>query len=105
MGDLRALELGGLVVRALGAELTASGNAEFTPPSPLPVGSVDVHAKNITTVLQKLSALGLVDPSSAGMAQMMLGMYAKPGDGPDTWDSHIEMTEQGGVLVNGQPMQ
>ena len=103
--DLRSLVIDGLVMRVFGAELTAAGNAMFNPPSPMPVGTIDVHAKNITSVLQKLSALGLIDPSMGGMAQMMLGMYATPGDGPDTWDSHVEMTAEGGVLVNGQPMQ
>jgi len=104
-GEMRSVALNGLLVRAMGAELSASGQGEFPPGFPFPLGSVDINASGVMTLIQNLTQLGLLDPGSAGMAQMSLGMFAKPGDGPDTWVSKIEMTMDKGLLVNGQPMQ
>ncbi len=35
-------------------------------------------------------------------ARMMMGLFAQPGDGPDTLVSTIEVKEDGSVLANGQ---
>ena len=36
---------------------------------------------------------------------MMMGLFAKPGEGEDSLTSKIEITEEGGILANGQRLQ
>ena len=53
-------------------------------------------------LLDTLVGLGLLPEEQAMGARMMLGLFARPGDGPDTLVSTIEVKEDGSVLANGQ---
>ena len=46
--------------------------------------------------------MGLIPEDQAVGARLMLGLFARPGDGPDTLVSTIEMKEDGSILANGQ---
>jgi hypothetical protein len=49
--------------------------------------------------------MGLVPEDQAMAARMMLGLFARPGDGPDTLTSKIEVKGDGAILANGQRLQ
>ncbi|MGI9393360.1 MAG: DUF2125 domain-containing protein, partial [Boseongicola sp.] len=53
-------------------------------------------------LLDKLVGMGLLPDEQAMGARMMMGLFARPGDGPDTLVSTIEVNEDGSVLANGQ---
>lgn len=108
-GELVSLELGEFLLRAVGAEITATGAARNMEENPLAIprmaGALDISASGIQALMQALGQMGYLPAQQAGMANMFLGMFAVPGAEPDTFTSRIEMTEDGGILANGVPLQ
>ncbi len=99
--------LNSLLLSIAGAEVTAEGAVEFNNegPFPMPVGGADVKIVGVNGLIGKLTELGIVPPEQAMPAQMMLGMFASPGEEADTFTSRIEATEDGGITANGIPLQ
>ena len=57
-------------------------------------------------LMDKLVVMGLLPQEQAMGARMMLGLFAKPGDGPDSLVSKIEVDgATGGISANGQQLQ
>ncbi|MEO0914516.1 MAG: DUF2125 domain-containing protein, partial [Pseudomonadota bacterium] len=105
--EFEDVELKDLRVSLAGAEVTGRGSAVMNNagPVPMPVGGVDVEIKGLNGLIGKLTEMGLVQPEQAMPVQMMMGMFAKPGEEPDTFTSRVEMTEDGGITANGIPLQ
>ena len=81
-------------------------NVETNPLAiPRMVGGLDISARGIQALMQTLGQMGLLPADQAGMANMMLGIFAVPGSEPDTFTSRIEMLEDGSILANGQRLQ
>lgn len=89
-----------------GAMVQASGALTFdtAAPMPMPMGQVDIEAKGVTALVNKLVGLGLLDQMQAGMVMGMIMAFGKPGPEPDQYLAQITFTEQG-ILANGVPMQ
>ena len=106
-GELRSATLNNLNVSAAGAELTGNGAVEFQPGMfpPMPVGRVDLGLEGLTGLMNALTMAGLLPAEQAMMAQAMVGMFARPGAGPDTLESTIEFTPGGGITANGTPIR
>lgn len=106
-GELRDLTLNELQVSFGGAELTGTGDVDFAPGQmmPMPVGAVDLSVTGANGLIQSLSDGGLLPPQQAGMARGMLGMFAIPGSGPDSFTSTIEFQPDGSITANGVPLQ
>jgi Uncharacterized protein conserved in bacteria (DUF2125) len=106
-GELRELTLNNLQVSFGGAELTGVGDLDFTPGQiiPVPVGSVDLSLTGANGLIQTLSNAGLLPPEQAGMARGMLGLFAIPGSGPDSYTSSINFDANGGITANGVPLR
>ena len=110
--ELEALTLDRLEISAAGASLTGKGDFTFdnTDTStfdgmPRPTGFVDLQLLGGNGLLDKLVAMGLVPEDQAGGARMMMGLFAVPGDAPDSLNSRIEINDQGHILANGQRIQ
>jgi hypothetical protein len=108
-GELQALTVDKVLVNAAGAKLEGSGDFTFDntdtttfPGMPKPVGAVDVTLAGGNGLLDKLVAMGLLPDEQAMGARMMMGLFAVPGDAPDTLKSKVEFTQDGQVLANGQ---
>ncbi|MCR8826837.1 DUF2125 domain-containing protein [Pseudosulfitobacter koreensis] len=108
-GELNALDIRTLTVEAAGAELNGTGSFTFDNSDmttfdgmPKPVGSLDLTLVGGNGLLDKLVAMGLLPEQQAQGARMMMGLFAVPGDAPDTLNSTIEVNEAGQVLANGQ---
>ena len=108
-GELEALNLNTLLVDAVGAKLEGSGQITMdgTGPSMVPgmgspVGVLNFALAGGNGLIDKLVAMGFVPQEQAMGARMMMGMFAVPGDGPDTLKSKIEFTQDGQILANGQ---
>ena len=108
-GELNALTLNALELDAAGAQLTGQGAFTFDNSDlatfdgmPRPLGGIDLQLVGGNGLLDKLVGMGFVPEDQAMGARMMMGLFAVPGDAPDTLNSRIEVNEEGHVLANGQ---
>ncbi len=108
-GELDSLRIDTLVVDAVGAKIEAQGDVTFDntdtttlPGFPKPVGDVTIGVAGANGLMDKLVAMGLLPEEQVMGARMMLGLFAVPGDAPDTLKSKIEFNEAGQILANGQ---
>ncbi|MFN6976983.1 MAG: DUF2125 domain-containing protein [Gemmobacter sp.] len=108
-GELHALTLGELQVKGAGADLTGKGGFTFDNSDlasfdglPRPTGAIDLQLVGGNALLDALVAMGMIPDDQVMAARMMLGLFARPGAGPDTLVSRIEVTPEGAVLANGQ---
>ena len=87
-----------------GAELTGDGDITLdnSMGMPMPTGVVNVMLTGGNTLMDTLVGMGLLPEDQAMGARMMMGLFARPGEGPDTLVSTIEMKEDGSILANGQ---
>lgn len=111
-GELNALTLKSLLVDAVGARLSGSGDFTFDNSDtasfggiPRPQGAVDLKLVGGNGLLDKLVAMGLLPSQQAMGARMMMGLFAVAGEEPDTLNSKIEFNEEGHILANGQRIQ
>ncbi|MBT8408047.1 MAG: DUF2125 domain-containing protein, partial [Alphaproteobacteria bacterium] len=102
-GEIESLNLTRLLVTAGGAELNGTGAFTFSDgPVPMPEGSATFNLIGANGLMDKLVAMGLMPEDQAMGARMMLGIFARPGNGADTLTSVIEVNPDGSVLANGQ---
>ena len=104
--------LTGLLLSAVGAELTGNGDFVFDakdtttfPGMPRPEGAIDLQLVGGNALLDALVAIGLIPEDQAMGTRMMMGMFMVPGDGDDTLKSRIEINSKGHVLANGQRLR
>lgn len=103
-GQINALKVNQIQLSLAGAELTGDGDVTFNNEFgiPMPVGVVNLGLTGGNTLLDTLVGMGLIPEEQAMGARMMTGMFARPGSGPDSLVSTIEMKEDGSILANGQ---
>ena len=111
-GELHTLDIDELELTAAGTSLTGAGGFVFDNSDlmtwgglPAPEGVIDLTLSGANTLIDNLVAMGLIPEDQAMGTRMMLGMFAKPGDGPDTLTSKIEVTKDGHIFANGQQLQ
>ena len=111
-GELNALTLKNLIVDAVGARLSGTGDFTFDNTDtatfggmPRPTGAVDLQLVGGNGLIDKLVGMGLLPEQQAMGARMMMGLFAVPGEAPDTLNSKIEFNDQGHILANGQRIQ
>lgn len=110
-GELSSLDLSQILLRAAGAEVGATGGLTFDNTDlvtfdgvPAPTGSINVSIKGVNALIDNLIAIGILPDDQAMGARMMLGLFARPGPGPDEVTSVIEFKD-GGLFANGQQLQ
>ena len=108
-GALHALTVNQVVVSAVGALLTGEGDFTFNNDDletfdgmPAPTGFVDMELTGGNKLIDTLVEMGLLPEEQAMGARMMLGLFARPGDGPDKLVSKIEVKGDGSISANGQ---
>lgn len=109
--ELHALNVNEVQLSVAGAEFKGTGAMTFDnsqPPmlggvAPIPQGKLNMSLTGATTLLNKLMELGLLDQSAAMGFGMATAMFARPGDGPDSFLSEIE-SRPDGIFANGQPL-
>ncbi|MEO0774661.1 MAG: DUF2125 domain-containing protein [Pseudomonadota bacterium] len=111
-GELHSLEVTDLKVSAAGAELLGGGSFTFDNSDlttfggmPAPTGKLDLSLSGGNGLLDKLVNMGLIPEGDAGGVRMMMGLFAVPGDAPDTLNSTIEVQGNGQIFANGQRIQ
>ncbi|MBT8412916.1 MAG: DUF2125 domain-containing protein [Boseongicola sp.] len=103
-GTIEDLNINALQLSIAGAELTGDGAFVFdnSMGMPMPTGVANLMLTGGNGLLDTLVGMGLVPEEQATGVRMMLGLFARPGEGEDTLQSTIEMKEDGSVLANGQ---
>jgi hypothetical protein len=111
-GELNALSLNSLIVDAVGARLTATGDFTFDNTDlvsfegmPRPTGGIDLKLVGGNGLLDNLVNMGILPEQQAMGARMMMGLFARAGTNPDTVTSKIEINDAGHILANGQRIQ
>jgi len=110
-GELHALDIGDLTLRAMGAALTGVGGFTFDNSDtttfggmPLPTGKLDLTISGANALLDRLSQTGLLPQDQVMGARMMMGLFARPGEEADTLTSTLEFRDKG-FFANGQQLQ
>jgi hypothetical protein len=110
-GQLHALDITELTLKAVGAAVTGAGSFTFDNSDlttfqgvPAPTGKLNLKIEGANALLDKLIAMGLVPEDQAMGARMMMGLFAKQGEGEDTLTSEIEFKDKG-FFANGQRLQ
>jgi hypothetical protein len=105
------LTLNELFLSVAGATLTGEGDAVFVDDisstlsaSPFKTAQATLSLTGGIALIDTLSQTGLVPPQMSTSVKMMLGIFARPGDAPDTFTSDIELKDSGALTINGQPM-
>jgi hypothetical protein len=108
-GEIHALTIKQLLVSAVGAKLTGTGDFTFNNAdlesfggAPAPAGVADLQLNGANSLMGKLIEMGLMAEAEAMPARMMMGMLAVPGEGEDSLVSKIEIGEDGSISANGQ---
>lgn len=106
-GEVHAVTVNEVRLDAVGAELTGSGAFEFdnSGPVPRPSGTMNLQLVGGNALIDSLVNMGMLPEDQAMGARMMLGLFARPGDGPDTLVSEITVQPDGAILANGQRIQ
>jgi hypothetical protein len=111
-GELNAVTIEQLLVSAAGAKLPGTGDFTFNNEDqvsfdgmPAPSGEANLSLSGANTLIDKLIEMGLMSDEDAMGARMMMGILAVPGEGEDTLNSKIEITEDGKILANGQRLK
>ena len=111
-GQLHALTLKSLQVKAAGADLTGSGSFTFNNDDletfdglPAPTGALDLKLVGGNGLLDNLVKMGLLPEDQALGTRMMMGLFTVAGDGDDTLTSKIEVKDDGQILANGQRLK
>lgn len=110
-GELTALTLNGLEFSAAGASFTGSGGFTFDNTDlatfdgmPRPEGDLNLKMVGANGLMDNLIQMGILPQEEAMGFRMMIGMFARPGDGEDELVSEIQVDGEGKILANGQPL-
>ncbi|MHC0052284.1 DUF2125 domain-containing protein [Actibacterium sp. D379-3] len=111
-GELHALDINDLELTVAGASLTGTGGFTFDNTDlttfngmPAPAGAANLKLTGGNGLMDKLVAMGLLPEDQVMGFRMMLGLFARPGEGDDTLVSEITVTDDGQVLANGQRLK
>jgi hypothetical protein len=109
--ELQALDVNNLTLRAVGASVVGMGGFTFDNSDtttyggmPAPTGKLDLTITGANALLDRLSQTGLLPQDQVMGARMMMGLFARPGEGPDTLTSTLEFKDKG-FFANGQQLQ
>jgi hypothetical protein len=69
------------------------------------VGEINLTLDGANALIDKLTGLGMLPQSQAMNVRMMLGLFARPGAGPDNLTSKIELREDGTIHANEQRLK
>jgi len=110
--ELYELSLNDLTISVVGAEAKGTGQFVFDNSDletfdgmPAPTGAIDIDIFGINGLIDTLINMGLLPQEQAMGARMMMGLFARPGQGEDSWTSKIEVKGDGSVFANGQQLK
>ncbi|MFT3687649.1 hypothetical protein [Paenirhodobacter sp.] len=102
--EFDSLNISGLQLTALGADLTGHGALTFgrgPEGETVPEGAMDLRLAGGNGLMDNLTAMQLVPQDQMMFVRMMLGLYAVAA-GDDLYTSKIEFKSGGEILANGQ---
>ena len=95
-----------------GMEATGSGKMILDNAAPIPTtgmpdmqGNFDFGIIGAMALLDKIARLPGIDPTIAFGAKGALGMFARPTETPDSFESSVEFSNGGGITVNGMQIR
>ena len=111
VGQLNALEVPKIHLKAGGAELTAQGSFTFDNSDlttfagiPAPTGKIDIKATGVNALIDTLVIMGLLPQDQADQGRMMVAMFANTSATADEITSTLEFKDKH-FFANGQQLQ
>lgn len=108
MPQILTLDLRELALSLAGARLTGQGAFAFATGAdgvPVPDGRATLGLTGANALLDGAVAAGLATADDVGGLRMLMGMFLRPGDAPDSLTSEVEARPDGSVLVNGMRLK
>ncbi|WP_170106725.1 DUF2125 domain-containing protein [Rhodovulum imhoffii] len=104
--EVESVALNDLTLSMGGAILTGTGafTVDNSTAVPNPDGTVNLRLEGGNALLDNLVTMGLVPPDQANGLRMMIGLFARPGEGEDTLVSDITFKDRQ-ILANGQRLK
>ena len=100
------LTINRIALDAVGAKADLTGQLAFGDTPNEPVGKIQGSFTGLNTLLETLSAMGLLPQEQLMATRMMLAMFARPSDSdPETMTTEIEFREGGSIFANGQQVK
>lgn len=110
-GEVHSLTLSDVQIKAAGAEFTAEGAFTFDNSDmvtfggmPAPDGKLNATLTGGNALLDNLVKMRILPADQANGIKLGAGMFARPGDGPDTLTTEIGVSPDGTVSANGIPI-
>jgi len=110
--EIHELSLNDLTISVAGALAKGTGQFVFDNSDletfdgmPAPTGTIDIDLLGINGLIDTLVNMGLLPQEQAMGARMMMGLFARPGQGEDSLTSKIEVKGDGSVFANGQQLK
>lgn len=110
--EIYGLTVNDVTLAIAGAEVTGKGDFTFDNTDlttfdgiPAPSGTIDFDLLGVNGLLDTLGQMGLLPQEQAMGARMMLGLFARPGQGEDHLVSTIEVKGDGSVYANDQQIK
>ena len=90
-----------------GANITASGTLAASGEAGMetPVGQINARGEGVNGLLDNLVKIGVVPAEQIQGVRMMMAMFTKAGDTPDSLTMDIEFREGGSIFANGQQVK
>ncbi len=111
IGQLNALEVPNIHLKAGGADLTAQGSFTFDNSDmttfagmPAPTGKIDIKATGVNALVDALVTMGILGKDEADQGRMMLAMFANTSATADEITSTLEFKDKH-FFANGQQLQ
>ena len=111
VGQLNALEVPAIRLKAGGAELTAQGGFSFDNSDmttfagiPAPTGKIDIKATGVNALVDALVTMGVLGKDQADQGRMMLAIFANTSTTADEITSTLEFKDKH-FFANGQQLQ
>ena len=98
------LTLDALSLTALGGEVSAAGDVDILQPIMVPLGEIAIQGRGLVGLAGALERARLIGAEQRQMFDAILQVYARPGDGIDSWETEIGFGTEG-ISVNGLPVQ
>jgi len=109
--EIESLSVNELSLSVAGARVIGLGDFTFDNTDletydgfPAPTGTMNIDIYGVNGLLDTLVSMGLIPDEQAMGTRMMMGAFARPGDGDDHLTSEIKV-EGGSVFANGMQLQ
>lgn len=101
------IDINQILLNAVGAKISAKGSLAPSGEGGIntPVGEINAQIEGANGLMDTLVAMGVLPQDQMQAVRMMMAMFTKPGEEPDSLLSNIEFKDGGQIFANGQQIR